>query len=118
MAGHAALVRACVVTPDGRRVVAASDDHTLKVWDLASGRVETTLTGHAAGVRACAVTPDGRRVISASEDRTLKVWDLASDACLLTHRANTGYFAVAATATAIIAGDPAGAVWFFDWPPL
>ncbi len=25
--------------------------------------------------------------------------------------------AVAATATAIIAGDAAGSVWFLDWPP-
>lgn len=36
--GHTAYVRACAVTPDGRHVVSASDDNTLKVWDLASGR--------------------------------------------------------------------------------
>jgi hypothetical protein len=78
LVGHANWVNACAVTPDGRRVVSASGDHTLKVWDLASGRVEATLEGHAHVVRACAVTPDGRRVVSASNDRTLKVWDLAS----------------------------------------
>ncbi|HEX6020720.1 MAG TPA: hypothetical protein VFZ00_01910, partial [Solirubrobacter sp.] len=61
---------ACAVTPDGRRVVSASEDRTLKVWDLASRRAEATLVGHGAVVTACAVTPDGRRVVSASEDRT------------------------------------------------
>ena len=66
------------MTPDGRRVVSASDDQTLKVWDLASGRAVATLEGHTAWVSACAVTPDGRRVVSASDDKTLKVWDLAS----------------------------------------
>jgi AAA ATPase domain/WD domain, G-beta repeat len=76
--GHANGVSACAVTPDGRRVVSASADKTLKVWDLASGRAEAALEGHAAGVSACVVTPDGRRVVSASEDKTLKVWDLAS----------------------------------------
>ena len=35
------------VTPDGRRAVSASDDSTLKVWDLASGRELHTLSGHA-----------------------------------------------------------------------
>ena len=36
LVGHADWVNACAVTPDGRRVVSASDDNTLKVWDLES----------------------------------------------------------------------------------
>jgi WD40 repeat protein len=55
-------------------------------------------------------------VVSASHDNTLKVWNLETRVCLLTHRANTVYFAVTATVTAIIAGDDAGSVWFLDWP--
>ena len=116
LAGHAGWVNACAVTPDGRRVVSASSDKTLKVWDLASGRAEATLEGHADIVFACAVTPDGRRVVSASSDDTLKVWDLQAGACILIYRANATCLAIAATATAIIAGDAAGAVWFLDWP--
>jgi WD40 repeat protein len=57
----------------GRRVVSASQDRTVSVWDLETGRTLATLEGHtleghAAWVHACAVTPDGRRVVSASED--------------------------------------------------
>jgi WD40 repeat protein len=67
---------------------------------------------------ACAVTPDGRRVVSASWDKTLRVWDLETGASLpLTFHAKTAYLAVAVTATAIIAGNTVGAVWFLDWPP-
>jgi WD40 repeat protein len=116
--GHADKVLGCVVTPDGRRVVSASLDHTLKIWDLKWGLpLLATLQGHANWVLSCAVTPDGRHLVSASLDNTLKVWDIESYTCLLTHRANTGFTAVAATATAIIAGDAAGSVWFLDWPP-
>ena len=64
------------MTPDGRRAVSASEDNTLKVWDLESGRALRTLEGHSACVSGVAVTPDGKRAVSASEDKTLKVWDL------------------------------------------
>ena len=116
LAGHAAFVRACAVSPDGRCVVSASDDKTLKVWDLTTGQALWTLAGHAASVLACAVTPDGRYVVSTSNDHTLKVWDLAKGTCLLTHHASANYTAVAVTATAIIAGDTTGSVWFLDMP--
>ena len=37
--------------PDGRRVVSASYDNTLKVWDVATGECVATLKGHLDGVR-------------------------------------------------------------------
>ena len=77
--GHAGPVRAVAVTPDSRRAVSASDDVTLKVWELETGREVRTLAGHADRVMAVAVTPDGQRAVSASTDKTLKVWDLESD---------------------------------------
>ena len=40
--------------PDGRRVVSASDDNTLKVWDIATGECVATLEGHSDWVRCAA----------------------------------------------------------------
>jgi nucleoside phosphorylase len=105
------------VTSDGRHVVSASDDKTLKVWELASGRALATLQGHASRVTACAVTSDGRHVVSASDDKTLKIWDLATYTCRITHRGDVAYAAVAVTVTTIVAGDAAGVVWFLDVLP-
>ncbi|HEX7841792.1 MAG TPA: WD40 repeat domain-containing protein [Kofleriaceae bacterium] len=89
LVGHDGFVTACSVSPNGRCVVSASSDKTLKVWDLESGRALVTLEGHASAVTACAVAPDGRRVISASEDRTLKVWDLESERAIITLEGHT-----------------------------
>jgi hypothetical protein len=48
---------ACAITPDGRRIVSASLDHTLKVWDIATGACEVTIHG-VAQFRCVTVTPD------------------------------------------------------------
>lgn len=74
--GHGREVTAIAVTPDGSRVISASDDATIKVWDIAQGRLLATLSGHDGPVKA--VVTDGKRVISASDDKTLRLWDLAS----------------------------------------
>ena len=76
--GHTDWVDGVAVTPDGDKVISASDDLTLKVWDLKSGKELRTLRGHTDSVNGVAVTPDGGNVISASHDQTLKVWDLKS----------------------------------------
>ncbi len=47
----------------------------------------------------------------------LKVWDVETYACLFTHHGDAAYTAVAATPTAIVAGDDVGAVWVLEWPP-
>src|SRR5262249_31537432 len=45
------------------------------------------------------------------------VWDLATHACRITHRGDAAYLAVAVSATAVIAGDTSGAIWFLEVPP-
>lgn len=109
-------MNACAETPDGECVVSASGDGTLKVWDLDTGRVLATLEGHTSDVLGCAVTRDGQYVVSASADRTVKVWDLDTHACVLTHRGEAYYTAVATLANTIVAGDGGGILWFLDWP--
>jgi len=66
-----------VAVVDGQRIVSASADRTLKVWNLTTGQVEQTLTSHESSVNSVAVV-DGQRIVSASFDRTLKVWDLTT----------------------------------------
>ena len=66
------------VTPDGNRAVSGGSDGSVRVWDLAAGREQATLTGHSGWVRSVAVTPDGARAVSGGEDGSVRVWDLAT----------------------------------------
>ena len=87
--GHRGRVRGCAWSPDGTRVLSASGDHSLKVWDAASGQCLRTLSGHTNAVWGCAWSPDGTRLLSASEDESLKVWDAATGQCLRTLSGHT-----------------------------
>lgn len=78
LSGHSDRVRAVAVTPDGQHAISASEDNTLKVWELSNGRELRTLSGHLGIVHALALTPDGQRAVLASYDGYLTVWDLVS----------------------------------------
>jgi WD40 repeat protein len=75
------------VLPDGRLVaVTASDDETVRVWDLTTGTAfGESLPGHTGPVVAVAtgILPDGRLVaVTASWDETVRVWDLTTGTAL------------------------------------
>ena len=78
LTGHTGPVRAVAVSQDGARAVSGSDDGTVRVWNLATGRQDASLTGHTDWVRAVAVSQDGARAVSGSDDGTVRVWDLAT----------------------------------------
>ncbi len=97
MVGHTEEVNALTVTPDGRLALTASEDRTVKVWEIATGRELPTFQGHTMVVRAVAVTPDGRLALFASW-RAVKVWEIATGRELRTFQGHTdGVTAVAVT---------------------
>lgn len=80
LAGHSEPVRAVAWSPDGARVVSASLDQTVRVWDVADGSLLATLTGHTDWVMDVAWSPDGGRIASSSTDGTVRLWDAESGA--------------------------------------
>ncbi len=74
--GHTDPAYAGVYSPDGSRLVTASFDKTLRIWDLESGTTLRTLSGHTGLVLCVAISPDGSRLASGSLDKTVRLWDM------------------------------------------
>ena len=64
MTGHRNRVSSVAFSSDGTRLVSASLDQTVRVWEAASGKPVAVLQGHTSHVIQVSFSPDGtaRRV--------------------------------------------------------
>ena len=80
--GHARNVTTVGFSRDGQTIVSGSQDLSIRVWDVNTGRARpdfaTIPDAHELGISSVAISPDGRRIFSAGWDRMLKVWDAGS----------------------------------------
>ncbi|MHC2332850.1 nSTAND1 domain-containing NTPase [Bradyrhizobium sp. USDA 4454] len=82
LSGHAHSVTSAVFSPDGSRVLTASDDNTARLWDAKTGATLATLSGHTGIVHSAAFSRDGARIVTASADNTARLWDGKTGAAL------------------------------------
>jgi WD40 repeat protein len=69
LTGHEGFVQRLHFSHDGRRLVSTGMDHTVRVWDVATG-AERVLHLHDSRTVDAVFSPDDRLVVSTSEDRT------------------------------------------------
>lgn len=72
---------------DKDKIVSASDDHSINVFDTRTGASKARLSGHDGGVWALQYI--GNTLVSGSTDRTVRVWDLDRNRCTHTFVGHT-----------------------------
>jgi len=71
-------ITALAFSPNGSRALSGDAGGTVRLWDLASGRLLKELAGQVPEIAAVAFTPDGRRAFFADGD-AFCLWDLESE---------------------------------------
>jgi len=79
------VFRKCIqVDENSQKLITASSNNTIKIFDLNTGHCLKTLYNHQDWVTSILITSDNNKFISGSMDRTIKIWDLNSYECLNT----------------------------------
>ncbi|KAG2103971.1 WD40-repeat-containing domain protein [Suillus cothurnatus] len=78
--GHEDDVDGVAFIAGTRLLVTGSDDKSLRVWDLDTGKqVGEPLLGHDAEVRSVTASPDGRWIVSGGRNGSILVWEVGTN---------------------------------------
>jgi len=89
-AGHNDRVLGVAFSPDGTMALSASTDHSLILWDVATGEQIRRFEGHGDWVRSVNFSADGSKAVSASADHTVILWDVATGEIIHRFEGHTG----------------------------
>lgn len=113
VAGHTGAIHDVGFLPDGKSLLSAGADGTLRQW--AVPQAQAALAGHAATVLALAGAPSGRWFASSADDKTVRVWSTEGQPprTVGTHAAPVAALAISPDESSLATGDAAGtvAVW-------
>ncbi|MEQ1611807.1 MAG: TIR domain-containing protein [Hyphomicrobiaceae bacterium] len=80
-------IRSYAISPDDRTLALALDDHSVRLWDIATASEVRELRGHVQSLSAVAFSPDGQLLASAggfrgstvdNSDNVVRLWHVAT----------------------------------------
>jgi WD40 repeat protein len=91
-AGHTEAIKAIVFDPIGKSLISASEDRSIRRWDLATGHERMQFHNHEKPISLLAISPDGRTLASADLKFSIRLWDLRSGRPLYEIHRHAGQF--------------------------
>ncbi len=67
-------IHSVALSPDEKTIASGSEDNTICLWDMFTGKQEKILIGHTHRVYSVAFSPDGKTLASGSDDNTVRLW--------------------------------------------
>ncbi|HEY9300569.1 MAG TPA: serine/threonine protein kinase, partial [Phormidium sp.] len=74
--GHSAAINSVALSADGQILASASDDKTVKLWNLKTGQPLYTFFGHSKEVYSVAISPDSQMLVAGDFNKKITSWNL------------------------------------------
>lgn len=81
--GHSVGVTALAVSPDGRYAATGSEDKTVILWEIATGRQLRRFTGHTSKIIHVVFSPSGEEIMTTSEGMEIMPNEMSGDSAML-----------------------------------
>ncbi len=89
--GHSSAVATIAFSPDSRFILSGSNDRTIKLWEVSSGREIRTFRGIDADVTAVAYSPDGRIALAGYMNGRLAFWEVSTGRKIRSFKAHSSW---------------------------
>lgn len=113
--GHKGGILYAAYSPDGTKIVTASEDHTARIWDARTGLQIGPALQHDDDVNTAEFSADGTRVVTASDDKTARIWDVKTGKLLVTmkepHELHSATFSPNGMYVGVAAEEGHSGVW-------
>lgn len=84
LSGHGSIVWSLGFSQDNSMLASASEDCTIKLWQVNTGLCTATLLGHTDWIHSLTLANQDSILISGSADSTIRIWDVVERKCLQT----------------------------------
>lgn len=89
--GHDNIINSVAVSPGGRYALSASEDTTVRVWDLENGAlIDTYATDGLTDIYGVDFSPGGNYIVSGEVGGLVRLWDAATGEIVRTFAGHTG----------------------------